>query len=167
VSKPEGAVRLHAVPLGLRSANAWVEKHHRHNKPVRGYKFAIAASDAEGTIWGVAIAGRPIARMSDNGLTIEILRSVTLEDGPPNVNSFLYACCWRVAREMGYLRCITMTQGEEPGTSLIAAGYTCVGERKARGSWADSTTDERLKAMRDSKGNGGVPRKAWEVLAQL
>lgn len=161
--KPEGSVRLEVIPLGLKEANSWVAAHHRHNKPVRGHKFSVGAVDPEGTIWGVAIAGRPVARANDDKRTIEVYRSVTLDDGPPNVNSFLYARCWRIAREMGYLRCISMTQGEEEGTSLKAAGYRLIGERKARGSWADSTADPRLKEMRDSTGNGGVPRKAWEI----
>lgn len=161
--KPEGAIRLHPFPISLRAANAWVLERHRHNKPVRGSKFQVAALDSAGSIWGVAIAGRPIARARDDGLTIEVYRSVTLDDGPPNVNSFLYAACWRIAREMGYLRCITMTQGDEPGTSLVAAGYRLIGERKPRGSWISSTTDERLRAMRDPVGTGGMPRKAWEV----
>jgi hypothetical protein len=164
MAKPAGAVRLHPVPVGsLRAANAWVLAHHRHNKPVRGYKFGVFASDDGGTLWGVALAGRPISRAEDDGLTIEVYRSVTLDGGPPNVNSFLYARCWRAARELGYVRCITKTQGDEPGTSLIAAGYRLVGERKPRGSWAESTADERLKAMRDPIGNGGVVRFAWQV----
>jgi hypothetical protein len=124
----------------------------------------IGATDDDGLIHGVAMAGRPIARHCDDGLTIEVYRSVTLDDGQPNVNSFLYAACWRVAREMGYLRCITMTQGDETGVSLVAAGYRLVAERKARGSWASSTSDDRLLKMRDPVGNGGVPRKVWEVL---
>ena len=126
--KPPGAVRLHPVPVSLRAANAWVLEHHRHNKPVRGSKFQVAACDDEGTVHGIAICGRPVARMSDDGLTCEVYRSVTLDGGPPGVNSFLYARCWRIAREMGYLRLITMTQGasrappwSRPGTASSAS----------------------------------------------
>jgi hypothetical protein len=162
--KPDGAVRLYRIPMTFRQGAAWVGQWHRHNKPPRGCKFVVGATDAEGTIHGVAMAGRPIARSCDDGLTLEVYRSVTLDDGPPNVNSFLYGACWAIGREMGYLRCITMTQGDEPGTSLIAAGYRLVGERKARGSWMDSTSDDRLRKMRDPVGNGGVPRKAWDAL---
>lgn len=108
------------------------------------------------------MAGRPVARAWDDGLTIEVNRTVT--DGTPNVNSFLYAAAWKVARAMGYLRCVTMTQGNEQGTSLIAAGYKMIGERKARPGWADSTSDGRLKEMRDPEGNGGIPRKVWEII---
>lgn len=161
--KPAGAVHLHTIPMTFRGGSAWVAQYHRHNKPPRGCKFVIGAADDQGTIWGVAMAGRPVARAWDDGLTLEVNRTVVLDDGPPNVNSHLYAACWRVGRAMGYLRCITMTQGDEPGTSLIAAGYRLVGERKPRTSWQEATHDERLKAMRDPVGNGGVPRKVWET----
>lgn len=163
MSKPVGAVRLFAIPMTFRQGSAWVAKLHRHNKPPRGCKFVIGAVDDDGMIHGVAMAGRPVARGSDDGLTLEVNRTVT--DGTPNVNSFLYAACWRVGKAMGYLRCVTMTQGDEPGTSLKAAGYTLIGERPARGSWMDSTSDERLRAMRDPVGNGGMPRMAWEALS--
>jgi hypothetical protein len=164
MSKPPGALRLHAIPMTFRAGAAWVDAEHRHNKPPRGCKFVVGAADADGVIHGIAMAGRPIARPSDDGLTLEVYRSVTLDFGPPNVNSFLYAVCWRVGREMGYMRCITMTQGDEPGTSLIAAGYRLVAERKPRASWQASTKDQRLVSMRDPVGNGGMPRKVWEAL---
>jgi hypothetical protein len=109
------------------------------------------------------MAGRPVARAWDDGLTLEV--NCTVTDGTPNANSFLYGACWRIAREMGYVRAITYTQGSEPGTSLRAAGWKVLGEREARGSWADSTVREELRMMRDPVGNGGVPRTVWEVLA--
>lgn len=71
---------LELVPITLKEANAFVEQHHRHHKPVVGHKFSIAASDGE-KIVGVAIVGRPVSRYLDNGLTIdaetqEIIESV-------------------------------------------------------------------------------------------
>jgi hypothetical protein len=161
--KQPGQVRLYAVPVHFKVAAAWVGELHRHNKEPAGSKFQIGAADGEGIIHGVAVAGRPNARADDDGLTIEITRTVT--DGTPNVNSFLYGACWRTAREMGYLRCITYTQGDEPGTSLRAAGFRLVGERKPRASWHDSTKNPMWRAKRDPVGNGGVPRKVWEVLS--
>jgi hypothetical protein len=159
--KPDGSTRLHTVPLTFRQACAWVAEFHRHNKPPRGCKFSIGASDDSGILHGVAMAGRPVARAWDDGLTLEVNRTCT--DGTVNVNSFLYGACWRIGREMGYRRAITYTQGTEPGTSLKAAGWIIIGERRARGSWADSTVNPRLSAMRDPIGNGGVPRTVWEV----
>lgn len=45
---------LELVPITLKEANAFVEQHHRHHRPVTGHKFSIAASDGE-KIVGVAI----------------------------------------------------------------------------------------------------------------
>lgn len=164
--KPDGAVRLYPVPMTFRQANAWVAAFHRHNNPARGCKFVVGAADDNGNVWGVAMAGRPVARAEDDGFTLEVTRTVTAPDAPPNVNSFLEAACWRIAREMGYRRTVTRTQHDESGVSLRAAGYRLVAERPARRSWAESTGDPRLRAMRDPEGNGGVPRLVWEVLAE-
>lgn len=38
---------LELVPITLKEANAFVERYHRHHKPVVGHKFSIAASDGE------------------------------------------------------------------------------------------------------------------------
>ena len=75
---------------------------------------------------GVAIAGRPVARRLDDGLTIEILRVCT--DGTYNACSVLYGACARAARAMGYRRVVTYTLESEPGTSLKAAGFKFDGE---------------------------------------
>lgn len=151
--------KLHVIPLTLRAANAFVAEHHRHHKPVRGHKFSIGVVDDDGTLRGVAIVGRPVARHYDDGLTAEVNRSCT--DGTPNANSALYGAAWRTAKGMGYLRLITYTQEGESGVSLLAAGWRVVAQRKARGSWADSSV--RLKAIRDAEGTGGVARTLWEV----
>lgn len=62
---------LELVPITIKEANAFVEQHHRHHRPVTGHKFSIAASDGE-KIVGVAIVGRPVSRHLDNGLTLEV-----------------------------------------------------------------------------------------------
>ena len=81
---------------------------------------------------GVAIVGRPVARLLDNGLTAEIYRVCT--DGTYNACSMLYGACARIAREMGYKRIITYTLVSEPGTSLKASGFTNCGETGG-GDW--------------------------------
>lgn len=153
---------LHIRPITLRAACAFVEKHHRHNKPPRGHKFSVAVYDDD-TLVGVAIAGRPVARHFDNGFTLEVNRTCT--DGTKNANSLLYGAVWRAAKAMGYKRCVTYTQAEETGASLRAVGWKKVKELAARGSWADSTADARLKSLRDPVGNGGVPRVLWDITA--
>lgn len=116
---------LELVPMTLKEANAYVEQHHRHHKPVTGHKFSIGCSDGE-KIVGVAIVGRLVSRYLDDGWTLEVNRLCT--DGSKNACSMLYAAAWRAARAMGYKKLITYILKTEPGTSLKAAGWRCVGE---------------------------------------
>lgn len=124
---------MNIVPITLKAANEFVGQHHRHHKPVPGAKFSVGVQDAAGNLRGVAIAGRPVARTSDDGLTLEVLRVCT--DGYRNACSALYGACRRVARGMGYLRMITYTLPEEGGASLKAAGLVCKGTAGG-GSWS-------------------------------
>lgn len=122
---------LTIVPITQKEANAFVKAYHRHHKPVVGSIFQIAVSNGE-KIVGCAIVGRPVSRLSDNGLTLEINRLCT--DGTKNVCSMLYAAAWRVAKNLGYMKLITYILNTEPGTSLRAAGWTLIGERGG-GTW--------------------------------
>lgn len=147
-------------PITLRQACAFIAEHHRHNKPPQGHKFSVAVYHVD-EIAGVATAGRPVARHFDDGLTLEVNRSCT--DGTANANSMLYGAVWRAAKAMGYRRCITYTQHDEPGTSLRAAGWRRVKDLPARRSWAESSV--ALRENRDPVGNGGVARVLWEITA--
>lgn len=144
-------------PLTFREACAFVALHHRHNKPPRGHKFSIGVF-ASGELVGVGMAGRPVARHFDDGLTLEINRTCT--DGARNANSMLYGAIRRAAFAMGYLRVITYSQGQESGASLRGAGFVRLRDLPARGSWAESSV--KLKGMRDEIGTGGVERVLWE-----
>lgn len=75
---------LELVPITLKEANAFVERYHRHHKPVVGHKFSIAASDGE-KIVGVAIVGRPVSRYLDNGLTLESSDRLRIIEGKAEV----------------------------------------------------------------------------------
>lgn len=112
-------------PCKLRDANTYVAQRHRHNLPTNGHKWSLACYDGD-RLCGVAIAGQPIARKLDDGLTIEVRRVCT--DGTRNACSKLYGACARVAKEMGYDKIITYTLISEPGTSLKASGWTNCGE---------------------------------------
>jgi hypothetical protein len=122
---------LEVVPMNLDEANAFIRQFHRHHQPMPGCKFAIGVSDGE-KIVGVAVVGRPVSRMLDNGWTLEVNRTCT--DGTKNANSMLYGAAWRATRAMGYKKLITYTLPDEGGTSLKAAGWTCLGEAGG-GSW--------------------------------
>lgn len=125
------AVSLRITPINLDEANAFVSVHHRHHAPVPGAKFCIAVSDGD-VVCGVAIVGRPVARMSDNGFTLEVNRCCT--DGTRNACSMLYGAAWRAAKALGFLRLITYTLPEEGGASLRASGWKLIGLRGG-GNW--------------------------------
>ena len=106
------------------------------------------------------MAGRPIARYFDDGLTLEVNRTCT--DGTPNANSMIYGALWRAGKAMGYQRMITYTQADESGSSLRAAGFVRVRDLPPRAGWAESTGAAQNIA-RDPIGNGGVARVLWEL----
>ena len=116
-------------PISLKLANEFVLANHRHNKPVAGHKFSIGLFDDDKLI-GVAICGRPVARMADDGLTLEILRVCT--DGTRNANSMLYGRVKKIAQVMGYKKVLTYTLAEESGASLRAVGAQKSGIVKPR-----------------------------------
>lgn len=124
--------RLQVIPCDLDEANEFVRTHHRHHGKVVGNKFSIAVMDEQQVIRGVAIVGRPVARNLDDGWTLEVLRVAT--DGCPNACSALYGAARRASFALGYRRLITYILDTEPGTSLKAAGWKCIGVAGG-GSW--------------------------------
>lgn len=122
---------LTIIPINFDEACEFVKLHHRHLKPPLGHKFSIAVAIGQQVV-GVVIVGLPVARHLDNGWTLEVNRLAT--DGTKNACSMLYAAAWRTARALGYQQLITYILECEPGTSLRAAGWKCLG-RTTGGSW--------------------------------
>lgn len=125
-------MRLTVCPLDLDEANALVRTLHRHHAPVAGHKFSLGAVNAAGEICGAVIVGRPVSRMRDDGMTLEVTRCVT--DGTKNACSFLYGAAARAAFALGFKRIGTYTLPQEGGASLRGAGWKLIGERGG-GSW--------------------------------
>lgn len=123
--------KLFAVPISIRYAKLFVLKHHRHNKPPQGALFAVGCSSGDGII-GVAIVGRPVARILQDGFTVEVTRTCVIPGSQKGANSFLYAACWRAARAMGYRRLVTYNLASESGASLRGAGLRVVAKVKGR-----------------------------------
>lgn len=113
-------MKFSAVPLELSAANEFVERLHRHHKPVHRDKFRVGA-EYQGELVGVIQVGRPVSRMLDDGKTLEVVRLCT--NGTYNCCSFLYAKASRIAKELGYKKIITYTLSTEIGTSLKASGW--------------------------------------------
>jgi len=133
---------LYIVPCSLREANGVVARLHRHHRPVPGHKFSLAVMDGI-AVRGVTIIGRPISRMLDDGLTLEVTRVAT--DGCPNACSALYGAAWRATRAMGYRRLLTYTLPAESGASLRGAGWMLMGEAGG-GSWSSPSRPRRDRA---------------------
>ena len=122
---------LDAIPLTLSEANELVRRLHRHHPPVVGHKFSIGAV-VGGEIVGAAIIGRPVARLLDDGLTLEVTRLAT--DGTRNACSFLYGRAARATFALGYKRIGTYILASESGASLKAAGWRLIGQAGG-GTW--------------------------------
>ena len=145
---------LQIQPVEFDEACAYVKQYHRHHVPPVGFKFCLAVNDGTKVV-GVAIVGRPVARLSDNGWTLEVTRCCT--DGTKNACSALYSACWRAAKAMGYQRLITYTLPEEGGASLKAANWRIVGARGG-GTW-----DRKLRPRVDK--HPTQMKLLWEVVA--
>lgn len=118
-------------PISFSEACEFIKLHHRHHLPPQGWKFGIAVNDSV-KIVGVVTVGRPVSRYFDDGLTLEVTRCCT--DGTKNAASKLYGAAARAAFALGYKRVITYTLQTEPGTTLFASNWRCLGEAGG-GSW--------------------------------
>lgn len=154
LQRQEVTRRLRCVPVTRDHALAFIAQHHRHARRPLGYRFAIGAQ-AGNRLVGVATAGRPVARLLDDGLTLEVTRVCT--DGTANACSMLYAACWRAARALGYRSAVTYTLAGEPGTSLRAAGWRPEAQLAPRPGW---NTPGRPRA---SRGTDHVARVRWRI----
>jgi hypothetical protein len=123
---------LTARPVTLREANDFIQRYHRHHKKVVGHKFSIGAESEEALV-GVVIVGRPVSRMRDDGLTLEVTRLCT--DGTKNACSFLYGRAAKAAFALGYRRIGTYILASENGASLKASGWRLIGQTSG-GSWS-------------------------------
>jgi hypothetical protein len=122
------------VPCTITRAREIIRLHHRHNRPPVGGLFALAA-ELDGELVGVAMVGRPVARMLQDRFTAEVTRTCTLPSAPKGAVSFLYAACRRVAFALGYRKLITYTLASESGASLRGAGWQMEAELKPRAGW--------------------------------
>lgn len=146
-------------PVTRDEARAFVAAHHRHSGAPVSWRFGVGL-DLGGELVGVAIAGRPVARMLDDGRTLEITRVCTL--GDRNAASRLYGAVCRAGAALGYRRAVTYTLATEPGSSLRASGFVAVAAVPPRDTWASPS---RPRYERDLWGAATVPTAArvrWE-----
>lgn len=141
-------------PISLNAAREWIGSVHRHlRRPITGWLFGVEILSG-GERVGVACAGRPAARMLQDGVTCEIVRVAVLE-GNQNACSFAYGALRRAAVALGYRRIVTYTlDGEEPGSSLRAAGFVDAG--LAGGGEANRPSRTRNPVEQSG------PKRRWE-----
>lgn len=114
------------VPLTVQRANEVILEWHRHNRPVVGGRFALGAEHV-GELVGMAVVGRPVARVLDFTKIAELTRLCVTPDAPRNTCSFLYGACRRTWFTMGGEKLITYTLARESGASLRGAGWKPAG----------------------------------------
>lgn len=136
---------LRLFPATLSQANEMIELFHRHHKRVVGHRFTIGCESKDG-VHGIAVVGRPVARMIEQYRVAEVTRLVS--DGKANVCSMLYSACARAAKAMGYGSIQTYILEDELGTSLKAAGWEFVrivkGDTWVRKVRPDRRTDQPM-----------------------
>lgn len=125
--------RLTIVPVYWLEAKTFIAEHHRHHLPGSNGRFSIGVEDQDGTLRGVAVMGRPKARMIPHKEVLEVVRVAT--DGSPNACSALYGAACRIHQPHGYRVAMTYTLESEPGVSLLAAGWRPVAITDG-GSWS-------------------------------
>lgn len=111
---------LELRPLSITGARREVKRLHRHLPKVVGGLFASSVWVGD-EFAGVAMASEPKAPASRGKRIVEITRCAT--NGQKNACSMLYGALCRASAAIGYLKAITFTRLDEPGTSLRAAGF--------------------------------------------
>jgi hypothetical protein len=134
-----------------------IGQYHRHNKRPVSYRFALGAKH-DGALVGVAIVGRPLARVYNIEEVAEVIRLCVVPGAPKNTCSFLYGACRRVWFAMGGKRLITYTLQSESGASLRGVGWMPTELKKRTGKGWHSR-ERTHQAVFDE------PKLRWEAPA--
>lgn len=133
--------------IPLATAKHCVLLWHRHHDPAINHRWSLGAF--LGTeLLGVAMVGRPVARLLDHNAVVEVNRVATPGvDADPRCRgacSLLYRACAAEAEKRGFSRIITYTLEIESGYSLRAARWHPTG-RTSGGTWSrdDRPREER------------------------
>lgn len=148
-------------PISRDEGDPFIRQHHRHHNVPLGALWRHGAHDDAGTLVGVCVVGRPVARPLDDGFTMEVTRLCT--DGEPNACSMLYAAARRAALAKGYRRGLTYILASEDGASLRAAGWQFLWTVRGR-SWdapSRPRTDKHPTEDKQAYGWG-----AWQQLQE-
>lgn len=150
---------LRLRPYPIKHALPFVRQVHRRLPVLQGGMWSIAVQDGVG-VRGVAVVGRPNARMLDDGHRLQVLRVAVLV-GTPNGCSMLYGSCSRAARSMGASDLFTYIHDDETGVSLRASGWVeDTAFESDGGEWS------RSSRQRDATTEPGKKRRFWAPWSQ-
>jgi hypothetical protein len=131
-------------------AMAFVRSTHRRLPKILGGMWAIGLYGKRGALLGVAIVGRPSARLLDDKRRLEITR-VAVRAKVPNGCSILYGACSRAARAMGASDLITYIHSDELGASVRSANFVEMSiAAKGPRDWRRSSIDCGRTAPHDN-----------------
>lgn len=158
---------LSVRPITIKAALKWTREVHRRLPALQGGMWAVQGL-RDGERIGVAIVGRPTARMLDNGERLQVLRVASLEgdasaSGHKGINSMLYAACARSAINMGATDLWTYIHDDEPGVSLKGAGWIKDPVPSRGGQW---TRTSRRRAAAVEPGHKVRWFAPWSRLAR-
>lgn len=119
-----------------KGVRGFIDRHHAHCGVSVTWRFHNAVFNGP-TLIGVAVVGNPVAPALMGRDILEVNRLCVRRDTPPalgwNAASMLYGWCAREAERRGWKKIITYTRADEPGTSLVAAGWTWETTVRGRG----------------------------------
>ena len=144
------ARQLQVLPCTRDEANAFIKRFHRHNGPVVGHRFALAAFEA-GEMVGVVVVGRTTARALHDRTTAEVVRLCTSPVAPKGTDSKLHQHARRAWQAQGGVKLYTYTLQAEGRESLSGAG------------WVE---DERLRARSSAGWQSRQGRQTQAVVAE-
>lgn len=125
-----------------------IDAHHEHHSAPVSWKAGVAVYNGR-LLVGVAVIGRPVARMLAQAQpnTLEVTRVCCF--GLPvqrrNASSKLYSLAAKEARRIGADKLVTYTLESESGVSLRASGFVPVAVTRG-GSWSRNDRPREDKA---------------------
>lgn len=153
------------VPISKLRARQFVAEHHRHNEaPSVAQVSFVVGLEIDGELVGVATAGHPVARLLDDGFTLEVSR-VCVNGEHKNANTALYGAIRRAAKALGYRRLVTYTLVSEGGASLRGAGFSAPEPIRNRSWQGGSKVRVRhdVTLWGDRKMTVGQDKYRWEM----
>jgi hypothetical protein len=136
-------MKFEIIPLSLKQAKQFINKHHRHHKAPHRDKYRLGLA-SNGELIGCIMVGRPVSRLLDDGQTLEVNRCCVLT-GYKNACSKLYSSAAKIAKLLGYSKIITYTLDIEHGKSLIASGWKKDGKTKGQ-NWSRPSREREIKS---------------------